>query len=170
MPHAPISCPDFGGVTLAALGDGTVYLPKRRLCAWVYLGSETAMRRAVIDTGAPACTLPQKVWRALGDKKIDWLTESPARLAEGPRKGEPAYNTIAGGRYTYRLGHVRLRFDSSPLEVRDLLAICLDDPPRPPDQEPIPILLGLAGLLHGRSLLLQASVGGDRWVGVVSEP
>src|SRR3954447_20116660 len=65
MPHVALSAPDVGGVTFLASGGGTVYLPKRRLLAWVYLGSEPFMRQAVLDTGAPACTLPRRVWNAL---------------------------------------------------------------------------------------------------------
>jgi hypothetical protein len=166
MPTVTLSVQDEGGATLLAFGGGTLYLPQRRLHTWVYLGSESAMRQAVIDTGAPACVLPYRVWSRLDTRgDITWATDSPALFLTRA----VAYTTVFGGRYPYRIGHVRLRFAYGSLAPREVLAICTDDPSvvTPPL---LPLIVGLADVLHGRSLLLQVSTDGQQWTATLSEP
>lgn len=97
---------DDGGAELATAAGGTVYLPQYRLHAWVNFGTDPVMQWAVIDTGAPACTLPARLWQRLDARgDITWVTGSPARFA---RSGRVATTTVAGGSFPYRLGRVRL--------------------------------------------------------------
>ena len=148
MPSVALDVQDDGGATLLALGGGTIYLPQRRLHTWVYLGGEYAMRQAVIDTGAPACILPQRVWSRLDSRgDIVWETGSPARFPAGTI----AHTTVFGGRYPYRIGRVRLRFAYGPLAPRDVTVICTDDPRTALPHLQLPLLLGLADVIHGRT-------------------
>jgi hypothetical protein len=175
MPHVTIRSPDIGGVTLLTPTGGTVYLPQRRLLAWVYLGSEAQMRPAIVDTGAPACILPQRIWTALDDRgEIAWLTDTSAQLAKGKNAGEPAHTIVAGGRHQYRLGRVRPSLtdlgDGRLAPCDEVLALCTDDPIVPPEEDSLPLIIGLAEVLNGRSLLLQVSESGERWSALMNEP
>ena len=126
------------------------------------------MRQAVVDTGAPACVLPQRIWTRLDVRgEIAWETGAPARFAGS---GTVARTTVFGGSYRYRLGRVRLAFSYGQLTPREVLVICTDDPPVVPPQLPLPLIVGLADVMNGRSLLLQVSDDGQRWSAVLSEP
>jgi hypothetical protein len=167
VPSVALSAQDTGGATLLALAGGTVYLPQHRLRTWVYLGGEGAMRQAVVDTGAPACILPQRVWSRLAVRgDITWATDSPAFFPTGAI----AHTTVSGGQYPYRLGRVRLRFAYGSLAPRDVLVICTDDPAVAPPHLSLPPIIGLADVLNGRSLLLQVSADGQQWTATLSEP
>lgn len=163
MPHAPIAVQDVGGISHPATDGGVVYLPKYRLFVMIRLGSEYMSRQAFIDTGAPTCVLPRRVWATLDARgEIEWLTDDPTRLPSG----EPAVTAVLGGSHRYRLGRVRVSFDKGDLDPREVLAVCTDNPP---DKSP-PLLLGLADLMRGRSLLLQVSEDGKRWSAQLTEP
>ncbi len=124
------------------------------------------MREAVIDTGAPACILPRRVWTALDARgDIAWLTEFPAHFAGS---GNVAHTIVFGGQYRYRLGRVRLESCDGQLAPREVLAICTDDPLVV--KNPLPLLIGLANVMHGRTLLIEASDDGQRWSATLSEP
>ena len=130
------------------------------------------MRGAVIDTGAPGCILPQRVWATLDARgDVEWVTDFPARLAE---EEKITFATVFGGSYQYRLGRVRLEFCDGQLAPREVLAICTDDPPVDPQASPpqpiFPLILGLADVMHGRTLLIEASADGQRWAATLSEP
>ncbi len=45
--------------------------------------------------------------------------------------------------------------------------MCVEDGTSP---MPLPLILGLAEVMNGRALLLQASEHGERWVALVTEP
>ena len=68
----------------------------------------------------------------------------------------------------YRLGRVRLEFCDGQLAPREVLAICTDDPLVV--KNPLPLLIGLADVMHGRTLLIDASADGQRWAATLSEP
>lgn len=163
MPNFPLTVSDDGGAELAA-ASGTVYLPQYRLHAWVNFGTDPVMQWAVIDTGAPACTLPSRLWRRLDARgDITWVTGSPARFA---RSGRVAVTVVSGGSFTYRLGRVRLVFSYGALAPREVLAICTDDPP----PVRVPLLIGLADVMHGRTLTVEASADGRMWSATLGEP
>ena len=164
MPPIALDSQDDGGVTLLAIAGGTVYLPRQRLRAWVYLGRDPFMRQAIIDTGAPACTFPRRVWSGLDARgDITWLTHKPALL----RTGMPAYTILAGGSYRYQLGRVRLQFQNG-LAPRTVIAICTDDTPTTSAR--VPFIVGLADVMHGRTLRLEASADGTQWAATLAEP
>lgn len=168
MPTFHLTVDDSGGAELLATAGGNIYLPQYRSAAWVNLGRDPVMQWAIIDTGAPACILPSRLWTPLaahGD--IAWLTDSPARFAGS---GRVASTTMAGGSYTYRLGRVRLAFSYGNLAPREVLAICTDDPPTAPAHLRLPLVIGLADVMHGRTLRLEASADGQRWAATLSEP
>jgi len=125
------------------------------------------MRRAVIDTGAPASILPWRVWSDL-DKRGDiaWITStSPV--------GGPPHITVFGGSYPFRLGRIRLEVvnvGTGQLASRDVTAICTDDPQTAPPHLQLPLILGLADVMHGRTLTVEASADGQQWTATLSEP
>src|SRR5438309_1718109 len=98
--RTPLRVPVVRETTLLAPG-GAVSFASREIRTSVYLGGERQMRGAVLDTGAPACILPRRVWTTLDARgDIVWLTESPARFAGS---GNVAHTTVFGGHYQYRL-------------------------------------------------------------------
>lgn len=162
MPRIELTVQDRGGVT-APLAGGPVYLPNREIRVWGYFGTEPVMRAAVLDTGAPACTLPARVWTALDRRHdITWL---------GPRVSGHSIK-VFGGSYPFRLGRVRLQLVdlASELAPRDVIAICTDDPQATASHLQLPLLVGLADVLHGRSLLVEASADGRTWTAALTEP
>ena len=98
---------------------------------------------------------------------IAWVTDFPSRYA---RSKKPAYHTVSNSRHQFRLGRVRLHFAYGQLAPREVLAICTDDRPVDPDADPLPVLIGLADVMNGRSLLLQVSADGQQWAATLSEP
>lgn len=50
-----------GEVVIPVPGGPPLTLPKRRIRAWVLLGNQVVLRQAIIDTGAPYCTLTRRV-------------------------------------------------------------------------------------------------------------
>lgn len=166
MPRVSLNVRRDADVTIPA-PSGTVYLPQRRIYAWARFGSEYWMRQAVIDTGAPACILPWRVWTELdrlGD--IAWIGSA------NPVGGLPRI-TVFGGSYPFRLGRVRLELvdlGTGQLAPRDVTVICTDDPQTAPPHLQLPLILGLADVMHGRTLQLEASADGRRWTATLSEP
>lgn len=168
MSTSHLTVDDTGGAELLASAGGTVYIPQYRLGAWVNLGSDPVMQWAIIDTGAPACVLPHRFWTPLAARgDITWVTGFPARFAASGRVAE---TTLAGSRYRYRLGRVRLVFSYGMLAPRDVVVLCTDDPPAAlPNLRP-PLLVGLADVMHGRTLQLEASADGRQWAATLTEP
>ncbi|MDY3556783.1 hypothetical protein R5W24_005956 [Gemmata sp. JC717] len=161
MPTVTISVEDVGGIGMPA-GGGTFYLPKRELRVWGYFGTELRMRRAVFDTGAPACVPPHRVWSRLalrGD--ITWISSG----ATGP------FIRVFGGSYPFRLGRVRLKLIdlSNELTPSDVTAICTDDPQTAPAHLQLPILIGLADVMRGRVLRVEAAADGQVWSATLGE-
>ena len=81
--------------------------------------------------------------------------------------------TVFGGRYPFRLGRVRLELvdlGTGQLAPRDVTAICTDDPQTAPPHLQLPLIVGLADVMHGRTLQLEASADGRRWTATLSEP
>ena len=171
MPHAALLTQDEGGITLPTPSGGMIYLPKRRVRIWVRLGSEFMLRHAILDTGAPACILPNRIWTSLhGDGEITWEAGPPgiAPVANLPRM------PIFGERHPFRLGRVRLELadlGDGRLASREVLAICTEDIPPPPNtnRERLPLIIGLSEVLDGRSLLLQVSEDGQRWLAMMHQ-
>lgn len=115
-------------------------------------------------TGAPACVLPSRFWGPLAARgDITWVTGAPARFAAS---GRAAATAVAGSSFPYRLGRVRPAFSYSQLAPRAVLALCIDDPAH----IRVPLLVGLADVMHGRALHLDASPDGQHWTATLSEP
>jgi hypothetical protein len=169
VPNVSLSVLANTGVTVLAAG-GTVHLPQRQICAWAYFGTERWMRQAVIDTGAPASILPFRIWDGLNQRgDIAWIGAAPPAVPAG---GAP-HVTVFGGRYPFWLGRVRLELVDSGgggLPARDVLAICTDDPQTVAPPLRLPLVVGLADVMNGRSLLLRVSADGQQWTAVLSEP
>ncbi len=105
MPQVHLAVRDVGGRTLPASVGGTIYLPQRRVRAWVRLGREILPREAVVDTGAPASIFSQQVWRTFhANSDIVWIAHPPA---EAGRDVLPRIE-VHGGNYPFRLGRIRL--------------------------------------------------------------
>jgi hypothetical protein len=125
------------------------------------------MRQAVIDTGAPASILPSRVWSDLDRRgDISWISSANP-------VGGPPHITVFGGRYPFRLGRIRLEIvnvGTGQLAPRDMTAICTDDPQIAPPHLQLPLILGLADVMHGRTLTVEASADGQQWMASLSEP
>ena len=68
----------------------------------MYIGRVRVLYRAVVDTGAPACILPTRVWTQLDNRgDVAW----PSGV--NPVGGLPRI-TVFGGSYPFRLGRIRL--------------------------------------------------------------
>jgi hypothetical protein len=128
------------------------------------------MRQAVIDTGAPACILPFRIWTALNTRgDIAWISGAPPSIPVG---GLP-HITVFGGHYSFWLGRVRLEpveLGSGRLAPREILTICTNDPVSAPAHLRLPLVLGLADVMNGRTLLVEASADGQQWTASLSEP
>lgn len=165
MPNVSLTVSYSTGVTVPT-PRGSLYLPQRRIYAFAYFGSERSVRQAVIDTGAPASILPWRVWSDL-DKRGDvtWIG--------GTNPGSGPHITVFGANHTFRLGRVRLEivdFGTGQLAPRDVTVICTDDPQIAPPNLQLPLVLGLADVMHGRTLRVEASADGQRWTASLSEP
>jgi hypothetical protein len=166
--HAKLSI-DYRETVVPAAGGGAIRLPRRQIRAWAHFGTERVMRQAVVDTGCPICTLPKRIWEKL-DRRGDvaWVADPPATVSAG---GITHTTALLGGRYPYRLGRIRLRIvdlGDGELAPRDVLTLCTEDPAVPP-QDPLPLIIGLAEVMNGRSLLLQVSESGERWLALMTE-
>lgn len=174
MPQIALHISDSGGRTLPASAGGTAYLPQRRLRSWVRLGGELLPREAVVDTGAPACIFSKLVWSNFHARgAIAWVAHPPTTVG---RETLPRVN-VHGGNYPFRLGRIRLQLvdlEKNQLAARDVLVICTEDEPADPANDPpqLPrlILIGLADVMHGRTLLIETSADGQRWAATLSEP
>jgi hypothetical protein len=151
-------------------GGSSLFLPELRVLGWGYFGSETMMRQVVIDTGASACLLPFRFWSVFDNRgDITWLSSAPPTVPAG---GLPRMSA-SGGSYSFWLGRVRLALadlGSGRLAPRDVLAMCTDDPQTPPAHLRLPLIVGLADVMHGRTLLVEASADGQQWTASLSEP
>lgn len=174
MPQIALKISDVGGRTLPASAGGTAYLPQHRLRSWVRLGGELLPREAVVDTGAPACIFSKRVWEKFHSRgAIVWVAHPPT---EAGRATLPRVD-VHGGNYPFRLGRIRLQLvdlDKNQLAPRDVLVICTEDVPIGPGNGPpeLPrlVLVGLADVMHGRTLRVEASADGQRWAATLSEP
>lgn len=152
------------------LDGGSADLPTRRIRGWVRLGRAVALRQAVFDTGAPVSMLSRAVWTELHARQlIDWASHPPGR---GPLEPLPTMK-VMGRVLPYRVGRIAVHLVDLDARGRELsgkptTVLCTeDDPPTP---GPYRIVIGLAGALNGRSLLIQVSEDGERWVASVAEP
>jgi hypothetical protein len=127
------------------------------------------MHQAVIDTGAPACILPKRIWNSLDSSgEITWVVDPPATVAVG---GLVRVLTVLGNSYPFRVARVNLEvldFGDGHLPPREVLAICTED--ILPTPNPLPLILGLSEVLEGRALLLQVSDDGQKWAAMMHEP
>lgn len=168
MPEIRLYPQDDGGLTIPSATGNAIYLPQFRLRAWVRIGGEYALRQAILDTGAPASIFTKHIWLPLHQSgRIEWLGEPP----------NPADHTVLPkvillrGQYPFRLGRVTVELadlDSGSLRPVRILVQCVEDQP---EREPLPrlLILGVADLLHGRTLTLRASADGAAWRGTISE-
>lgn len=170
MPQISLSVQHTGGVTVPVGGGSSLFLPELRILGWGYFGSETQMRQAVIDTGASACLLPFHFWSVFNSRKdITWIGSTPPTVPSG---GLPRVSA-SGGQHSFWLGRVRVALadlGSGLLAPRDVLAMCTDDPHPTPVHLRLPLIIGLADVMHGRTLLVEASADGQRWTASLSEP
>ncbi|QJW96864.1 hypothetical protein [Frigoriglobus tundricola] len=127
-----------------------------------------------MDTGAPASIFSRQVWKAFHTRgDIVWIAHPPT---EASREVLPRID-VHGGNYPFRLGRIRLvvvDLDKNQLAPRDVLVICTEDEPvdaeADPPELPRLLLIGLADVMNGRSLLLQVSADGQQWTAPLSEP
>lgn len=159
-----------GEVVIPVPGGPPLTLPKRRIRAWVLLGNQVVLRQAIIDTGAPYCTLTRRVWADLDQRgQIDWVAFPPG----GPGASLPTMELL-GGKHPFRIGRVAIRLTelaaNSPILATDpVLALCVESDTLS-DVIQSGVILGLGGLLNGRTLVVQASEVGDRWSAVLIQP
>ena len=167
MPIVKLVAQNDAEVEIAIPNAPPLVLPIRRLRAWLYLGEEILIRQAVIDTGAPYCILTKRLWMDLHKSgQVDWVACSPATtpLASLPKAH------ILGSEHRFRVGRVRIRLTettpASPvIDLGPVLAQCLEDDDL--DRTRTGLILGLGGILNGRTLILQVSEGGDRWSAIL---
>lgn len=172
MPAVRLLPQDEGGLRLNDGRGGAVYLPAYRLRMWVTLGTDHAVRQAVVDTGAPAAVFPNYVWSGLARRgDIEWVAHPPDT---SPRRDLPRV-VILGGRYPFRLGRglvTPVEITGAVLGPTPVFVQCLEDTRETPaDPEPITRLfvLGLGGLLHGRTLTVSAAADGGAWAAALAE-
>jgi hypothetical protein len=155
-------------IEIAIPGASPLALPVRRLRAWVYLADEPFMRQAVIDTGAPYCIFTRRLWTDFHKRgQVDWVAHSPATttlLTDLPK------TYILNGEHRFRVGRIRIRLtetnpNSPVIDIGSVLALCLEDDEL--DRIRTGLILGLAGILNGCTLVLQASGTGDRWSAIL---
>lgn len=161
---------DDGGLMISGPSGKGIYLPQYRLRVWVKVGAEYTRRQAVLDTGSPTCIFSKQVWVPLHDRgEIEWLSHPPSAdisFALLPR------TTFLFGTYPFRLGRVLLQpvdLESGSLNPLPLLVQCTEDEDDALAPLPRIFILGLAGLLNGRTLTLSASSDGKDWQGTLSE-
>lgn len=161
---------DDGGVTISDPSGKVIYVPQYRLRVWVKVGAEYTRRQAVLDTGSPTCILSKQVWAPLHDRgEIEWLCHPPSAaisFASLPR------TTLLLGTYPFRLGRVFIQpvdLETGSLSPLPLLVQCTEDEDDALAPLPRVFVLGLAGLLNGRTLSLSASSDGRDWQGTLSE-
>src|SRR5436309_6700354 len=105
---------------------------------------------------AERCTfiLARRVWSEFHSRgDIAWVAHPPGTTEIG---GLPR-TTVLGTQYPFRLGRVRLElvdFGDGRLAAREVLVICTEDVP-PIRPLPLPLVIGLAEVMNGRSLLVQ---------------
>jgi hypothetical protein len=166
VPHVSLIVQHYADIAVPT-PSGPIYLPQRRICAFAYFGGERVMRQAVVDTGAPASILPWRLWSRLDARgDIAWISSTP------PAGGLPRI-TVFGGSYPFRLGRIRLEIvnvGAGQLAPRDGAVICTDDPQITPPHLQLPLILGLADVMHGRTLTVEASADGQQWTAGLSEP
>lgn len=167
MPIVRLTPQDEGDVPSPDTSGPPAYLPLYRLRGWARVGDEVAARQVLYDTGAPACLLPRAVWANQHERgRVAWVRHPPD---VAPVESLPTL-AVSGGRYPYRIGRLPIRpvdLSGGELAARPTLVICLEDagPPLPGR-----VIVGLAGVLDGRSLLVQVSEDGSRWVATLVEP
>lgn len=172
MPTVPLYPQDEGGVTLPTSG-GPLYLPQRRLYVWARVGGEYAPRQAVLDTGAATCVFSRVVWDGFEKRReIEWVSHPPG----GSDRSVLPRTTILKGTYPFRLGRVAVQVvefnGEAALPPVSVLVQCLEDmpvAPADPPQLPRLLLVGLDGILRGRTLTVTASADGTAWAASLAE-
>lgn len=170
MPHIQLTPQDDGGVRLGGGRQPPVYLPKYRLRVWVRVGTDPRARQAVLDTGAPAAVFSRLVWEPFADRgEIEWLCYPP----EEAKSGQLPRTRVLGSEHRYRLGRMVIQpvdLDRSELTPTRIPVQCLEDNPLDSSGQPRRLLvLGLNGLLHGRTLTVSASTDGAAWAAALAE-
>lgn len=172
MPQVRLKPQDDGGVTVDDGLHPPVYLPQLRIRTWVKIGTDFQYRQAVLDTGAPASIFSKAVWSKLAEAgQIEWVCHPP----DNPDLDHLPRMTVLHGRFPYRLGRTTLQLvelGAGELRPVSVLIQCTEDERRRPDDpEPLPrlLLLGLQGVMNGRTLTLSVSTDGVMWVGELRE-
>ena len=141
--------------------------------AWVKIGTDHVVHRAVLDTGAPTCIFRKEKWKKLDERGlIEWVCHPP-RMAS--RDALPR-TTFLGGTYPFRLGRLSLQIVGAKvgdeLPPVPVLVQCTEDVPvLPTDPPELPrlLLIGLEGVLNGRTLTVSASADGTEWSASLAE-
>ena len=171
MPRIRLYPQDDGGITIPNPPGAGLYFPEWRLRVWVRVGGQYMQRQAILDTGSTTCIFSSLVWRGFHDRKlIEWVAHPPGTAARDlPR------TTVLRGTYPFRLGSVSMQavdLEGGELKPVPVLVQCTEDDRRQPsDPEPLPRLLvvGLGGMLNGRTLTLSVSADGTKWDAGLSE-
>ncbi len=112
----------------------------------------SAMKEAIVDTGAPISIFPRSVWLGFANE-----IEKLSLLGLG---SESPVIALGGSRFPFRLGRIVITVydgESRYLSATPILALFVDEPlgSRPP-----PVLLGLwRGVLEGRRLVMGPALG-----------
>jgi hypothetical protein len=171
VPAINLIAQNDGEVVIPVPGAPPLVLPKRRIRAWVRLGNEYAVRQAIVDTGAPYCTITKRVWAKLdSQQQIDWVAFPPGDAAAA----RLPTTELLGGKHPFRIGRVRIRLtelapNSPIIDFGPVPAICVENDIIP-DVVNSGIILGLGGVLDGRTLIVQVSEAGDRWSAALVQP
>lgn len=171
MPQVRLTPQDDGGIHLDGQRPG-VYLPQLRLRVWVKIGTEYRIRQAVFDTGAPAAVFSKPVWEPLAARgEVEWVCHPP----DGTDRLLLPRATVLRGRYPFRLGRVTVQpvdLNDGELRPTPVLVQCTeDDRQAVGDPEPLPrlLILGMNGLLSGRTLTITGSPDGATWAAALAE-
>jgi hypothetical protein len=173
MPRVPLYPQDEGGITVPKPNGEREYLPQHRLFVWAKFGGEFAPRQAVLDTGAATCVFSKEVWTKFDQRKgIEWVWHPPGA---DPDEVLPR-TTILSGTYPFRLGLITVQVvefngDTKLGPVRVLVQCTEDKPLLPSDPKQLPrlVLVGLQGVLNGRTLTVTASADGKEWAASLAE-
>jgi hypothetical protein len=171
VPAVNFSVQNDGEVVIPVSGGAPLVLTKRRIRTWVLVGNETMLRQAIVDTGAPYCMMTKRLWTELDRRgQINWMAFPPstAPLASLPM------TELLGGRHPFRVGRLRIRLtelapNSPIIDAGSVLALCVENDVIA-DIVNSGVILGLGGMLNGRTMIVQASETGDRWSAVLLQP
>lgn len=132
-----------------------------RLGAWVRVGKDHVLRRAIIDTGAPLTIVSKSLW-ALPDihEQVEWLLFRPGATS----LALPTL-TLSGQMYPYRVGRLPLQpYDANgaSLPPVTMTAQFLEDSPLSNrSSSSVEIILGLIHSILDNHYLVVKSSSGD---------